>query len=222
MFKEHNYTLWGTYCSCGSECSILQNLHHPWSDTKFEVKVTCNCCKKELVINKDMATEFYDGKILSYFDGIYGDVLDLGCGEGFLSRTLLKESAVDKIYGLDIDEQCTDELKDIINHSNRFKFVKADISSLNEIFSTSSIDFLVSRDVFMFIEDTDKYFEDVTRIVRKEIRHMGWYQSFNDRMKNNLNPDQIVEEYSKRGWSTEIEYLDWYKSGYFIRASKNN
>ncbi|WP_160679296.1 class I SAM-dependent methyltransferase [Clostridium sp. C8-1-8] len=221
MFKEHNYTLWGTYCSCGNECSILQNLHHPWIDTSFEVKLKCNSCGKELTINKAMAAAFYDEKILSYFAGVYGKVLDLGCGGGFLSRALLEENAIDKIYGLDIDEQCTDELKDIMI-SNKFQFIKVDISALGEVFGDRNVDFLVSRDVFMFIEDTDKYFEAITKIVSKEIRQMGWYQGSNNRMKNNLTPDKIVEEYNKRGWTTEIEYLDWYKAGYFIRASKNN
>lgn len=168
-----------------------------------------------------MAAAFYDEKILSYFAGVYGKVLDLGCGGGFLSRALLEENAIDKIYGLDIDEQCTDELKDIMI-SNKFQFIKVDISALGEVFGDRNVDFLVSRDVFMFIEDTDKYFEAITKIVSKEIRQMGWYQGSNNRMKNNLTPDKIVEEYNKRGWTTEIEYLDWYKAGYFIRASKNN
>ena len=39
-------------------------------------------------------------------------------------------------------------------------------------------------------------------------------------MKNKLTPQQIKNEYTKRGWIVESEYLDWYKSGYFINAYK--
>ena len=27
-------------------------------------------------------------------------------------------------------------------------------------------------------------------------------------------------EYEKRGWKVSLEYLDWYKYGYFIKALK--
>lgn len=72
----------------------------------------------------------------------------------------------------------------------------------------------------MFIEDTERYFKDITGIVNKGIRQMGWYQKDNSRMKNKLVPEQIADEYIKRGWKVELEYLDWYKSGYFINAYK--
>lgn len=87
MFKEHNFIVWGTYCKCGNECSILQNEHHPWIDTAFAVKLKCS-------------------------------------------------------------------------------------SSGSEV------------------------------------------------MKNKLEPQQIAYEYIKRGWKVELEYLNWYKSGYFINAYK--
>ncbi|MEG1142227.1 MAG: hypothetical protein RSE41_07265 [Clostridia bacterium] len=74
----------------------------------------------------------------------------------------------------------------------------------------------------MFIEDTDQYFNDVSKIVNKGIRHMGWYFENNKRINNKLTPQQIKQEYSKRGWIVELEYLDWYKSGYFINAYKEN
>ncbi len=74
----------------------------------------------------------------------------------------------------------------------------------------------------MFIEDTKKYFDDITYIVSKGIRQIGWYVSNNMRMKNNLKPNQIVEELEKRNWDVKLEALDWYKSGYFIKADKKS
>lgn len=220
MFKEHKFTIWGTYCKCGKECSILQNEHHPWIDTTFTIKLKCNFCGNEIIIDKKSAEAFYNSKIYSYYNGLYGNIIDLGCGSGFLSRYLLNQKNIDKIYGLDSDEACANELADIIKDQKRFQFVYSDISSISSIFSFNSIDFLVSRDVFMFIEDTDRYFNDITGIISKGVRQIGWYMKDNSRMKNQLAPQQIADDYTKRGWTVELEYLDWYKCGYFINANK--
>lgn len=221
MFKKHNYVVWGTYCNkCGSECSILQNMYHPWLDTEFTVELKCHLCGNEVVIDRRKAESFYNSKIYSYYGGLYGKIIDLGCGDGFLSRYLLKHDKIDKVYGLDSGTNCIDQLKDIIKNEDKFEYFNSDIKNIDSIFKPSSVDFLVSRDVFMFIEDTDKYFNDVTRIVNTGIRQMGWYVKDNSRMKNKLEPEQICEEYRKRGWDAEIEYLNWYKSGYFINANK--
>lgn len=218
MFKKNEFVIWGSYCKCGSECSILQNEHHPWIDTAFTIKLKCNSCGNEIIIDKKSAEVFYSNKIFSYYNGLYGKIIDLGCGSGFLSRYLLNQKEIDKIYGLDSDMNCIDELTDIINEQKRFEFINSDIKNIRSKFSSNSIDFLVSRDVFMFIEDTDRYFNDITEIVNKGLRQMGWYLEDNNRMKNKLEPQQIADEYTKRGWTVELEYLDWYKCGYFINA----
>ncbi|MFD3157246.1 class I SAM-dependent methyltransferase [Haloimpatiens sp. FM7330] len=220
MFKEHGFTIWGTYCKCGNECSILQNKHHPWDNTSFAIKLKCKSCNTEIIIDKNSAEIFYNNKIYSYFNGIYGKIIDLGCGGGFLSRYLLNQSNIEKVYGLDVDRECRKDLSDIIRQNKNFKFINYDIRDINSIFSVNSIDFMVSRDVFMFIEDTDQYFDNISQIVKKGIRQMGWYIKDNNRMKNKLTPQQIAAEYTKRGWNVDLKYLDWYKSGYFIKAYK--
>lgn len=221
MFKEHNYVIWGTYCDkCKSECSILQNKYHPWIDTEFAIKLKCSSCGNEVIIDRKRAETFYNNKIYSYYNELYGKVIDLGCGDGFLSRHLLKQNKIDKVYALDIDINCINELQNLINNENKFKYFHSDIRDISNIFRADSVDFLISRDVFMFAPDPNKYFDDVTRIVSKGIRQMGWYIKDNFRMKNKLTPKQICEEYTKRGWKVELEYLDWYKSGYFINANK--
>lgn len=220
MFREHNFNIWGTYCECGNDCSILQNKHHPWDDTNFTTKLKCSVCGNELVVDKKNAQIFYDNKIFSYFNNIYGTVIDLGCGGGFLSRYLICQHSVDRVLGLDIDKDCIDELSDIVGQNEKFEFIEYDGQNLRRLFNEDSIEFMVSRDVFMFIEDTDQYFDDVSKIVKKGIRHMGWYSENNEKMKNKLTPQQIKNEYTKRGWIVESEYLDWYKSGYFINAYK--
>lgn len=58
MFEEHEFTVWGTYCQCGNECSILQNEYHPWIDTQFTIKLKCNSCNNEIIIDKNSAETF--------------------------------------------------------------------------------------------------------------------------------------------------------------------
>lgn len=214
----NKFLIWGTKCNCGNQCSILQNEHHPWDETDFKIKLKCEQCGSELVVDKSSAEIFYNNKIYGYYENLYGNVIDLGCGGGFLSRRLLSNKSIEKIYGIDLDEDCAEELKDI--RSEKFNFINLDLCNLSEQFLENSIDFLVSRDVFMFIEDTNKYLDDVTKIVKKEIRQMGWYIESNSRIKNKLSPNEIKEEYEKRGWNVELEYLNWYKGGYFIKANK--
>ena len=219
MFNENQYIIWGTYCKyCGNEYSILQSKYHPWADTDFKVKLKCSKCKNEVVIDNEKASKFYDSKIYSYFKDVYGSVIDLGCGGGFLSRHIIKYNEVDKVYGVDVDDESKNETSDIT--SLKFQFIHSDIKELPQIFKPDSVDFLVSRDVFMFIEDTDKYFDDTFKIVKHGIKQMGWFVKGNTRMKNNLLPEDIAAEYEKRGWKTELTYLDWYKCGYFINAYK--
>lgn len=181
--------------------------------------MTCPNCGHEVIIDQHTAETFYNKKILSYFHGLYGCVLDLGCGGGFLSRYLIQNHRITKIFGLDADPDCASATEDI--DSRRFTFVLADLGCLGKRFKSGSIDFLVSRDVFMFVEDTDRYFDVVTAVVTTGIRQMGWYKKDSRRrMRNRLEPQQIAGEYEKRGWKVRLDYLDWYKSGYFIQAFK--
>lgn len=220
LFKEHSFIIWGKVCDCGSECYILQNKFHPWDDVDFITKVKCPNCNQIVEINKQDAEEFYNQKIYSYFNEVEGKIIDLGCGGGFITSHLASKKQVDKIYAIDIDKECKTYIEEINMKYKKIEFKEMDIKDIGKSFEKESVDFLVSRDVFMFIEDTDRYFDDVTNIVKKGIRQMGWYIRNNERMKNQLHPNQIVKELEKRGWKVEVEYLDWYKSGYFIRADR--
>lgn len=222
MFKEHNYIIWGDKCVCGEECFILQNVFHPWDDVDFTTVIECSACKRKIYIDKSKAGKFYNEKILSYFKDTNGKVIDLGCGGGFLSKFLLKQDTINKIYSIDMDISCKEDIEKINNIEHKITFINMDIKNLGKQFRNEQIDYIVSRDVFMFIEDTQKYFDDITYIVSKGIRQMGWYVSNDKRMKNNLMPNQIVEELEKRNWDVKLEALDWYKSGYFIKADKKS
>ncbi|WP_100488383.1 class I SAM-dependent methyltransferase [Sporolactobacillus pectinivorans] len=219
MFPEHPFTIWGTHCgNCGNVCSILQNAHHPWNCTPFTVKLKCSTCGHDVTIDQKAAEAFYNHKILTRFEGLFGYVVDLGCGGGFLSRFLLQNKNIKRIDGLDRDPDCLKATEDLAASDQRFNFTRTELRRLNALYDKNSTDFIVSRDVFMFIDDTEQYFDDVSSIATRGVRQMGWYMTDNHRMKNGLQPQKIAEAYQKRGWQVSLEYLDWYKSGYFIKT----
>ena len=220
MKVEHDFVVWGSYCECGKECVILQNKFHPWNDSNFQIKIRCEHCGKYVVIDKNKAESFYTNKILRFFNGIDGNVIDLGCGGGFLTNHIVQKPNVKKIYCIDNDKNCLNSIKSIDPEGKKTDFLNIDVSDLSQYFSCNSVDYIISRDVFMFIEDTNKFFNDISIIVKKGVRMMGWFMTSNDRIKNKLTPEEINFELKNRGWISSLEYLDWYKCGYFISAKK--
>lgn len=216
---QHKNTIWGGKCSCGEDCFILQDKYHPWMKTDYSVELTCPKCKNEVVIDQEKAATYYNDKILSYYQHVTGNVIDLGCGGGFLSSYLLQNYGVEKIFACDIDPSVEAYVNGL--SPSRIKFINDDASEVSKYFKKDSVDYLVHRDVFMFIENTDKYFNDVTKIVSKGLVHMAWFMSNNERMKNQMLPEQIKQELEKRGWVVSLEYLEWYRCGYVIIANKN-
>jgi predicted RNA methylase len=123
---------------------MLQKKHHPWDKTTFKIEISCPQCGYSNVVDQETAAEYYNHRIYSYFQSIHGTVLDLGCGGGFLSGFLLADSQVKKVYGLDQDEECINDLADL-TQNEKFRFFLADVRQLNNLFAESSLDFLVSR-----------------------------------------------------------------------------
>lgn len=220
MFRDHSNCIWGTRCRCGSDVYILQNKHHPWEATEFIARIPCQSCRELVDVDVKKAADYYNEKILSCFSDVRGTVLDLGCGGGFITQHLLTLPQVTRVIALDSDPGCRENLANI--QDSRLEFVLADAADLGKLFAPGSIDYAVSRDVFMFIENPEVMFADLRRVTRSGIRQMGWYKPATGCMKNTLTPEDVRAALCRDGWLVDLDYLDWYKSGYFIRAEKNN
>lgn len=222
MELKNNFIIWGDICDCGNECSILQNKVHPWDNSNFIIRIQCPECGNIVEINNDKAGKFYNQKILGYFNNVKGTIIDLGCGGGFLTSYIVKIEDVLKVYSIDKDKSCKEDIEAIDDKSNKIEFLNMDIINLTNQFESKSIDYIICRDVFMFIDITSKFFDNASEIVRKGIKIMGWYMPSNERIHNRLHPDDICKEFNNRGWKTRLEYLNWYKYGYFISATVDN
>lgn len=229
MFLEHDFVVWGTLCDCGRDVAVLQNKVFPWSESDFQIKMICPACGKMVVVDQGRASDYYSRKILAMYDDVRGTVLDLGCGGGFLTEYVAAKKEVTRVLAIDPDPEYAEEIGKIPDPEGKITFRVADASVLGDLAGAGkawagagipSIDYLIHRDVFMFIDDPERYFDDVTSIVRRGIRHVGWFMSDNARMKNTMQPQQILSEMEKRGWRAQLHILDWYKCGYFICADK--
>jgi SAM-dependent methyltransferase len=229
MFLEHDFVVWGTLCDCGHDVAVLQNKAFPWSESDFKIKMVCPGCGKMVLVDQARASAYYSHKILAMYDDVSGTVLDLGCGGGFLTEYVSAKKEVTRVLAIDPDPEYAEEIGKIPDPEGKITFRVADASVLGDLAGAGkawagagipSIDYLIHRDVFMFIDDPERYFDDVTSIVRRGIRHVGWFMSDNARMKNTMQPQQILSEMEKRGWRAQLHILDWYKCGYFICADK--
>jgi len=204
--------VWGTICSCGEECFVLQTELHPWNEHECSLEVECRKCKGVNLIDKDAAEKYYNSKISSCFAELRGTVVDYGCGGGFMTEMNLDNGDITRVYSIDIDPVCLESFSSI--NDSRVTFILGDYNDLKKV--DSSIDELISRDVIMFIDKPVEFVEVLTGTIGKRIRLMAWYNPSLGRMTNHLTPQQWQELFSDYGWKVKVEALEWYKYGYFI------
>jgi ubiquinone/menaquinone biosynthesis C-methylase UbiE len=88
-------------------------------------------------------------------------VLDLGCGLGYFTRLLSKQSK--NVKGIDIEEDCINFAK------NQYKDAKFLVgNALNTTFPDEEFDFIFSSEVIEHLPDDKKYMKEVNRILKKE------------------------------------------------------
>ena len=138
MNREHNFTIWGSICDCGTECSILQNKVHPWDHISLIIRMVCPKCGNIVDIDKKKAEKFYNNKIFSYYDDLYGTVMDLGCGGGLLTKHIIKNEDITRIICIDNDERCHKQINAISN-TKRIEFFNLNIPNLTEYSKNKSI-----------------------------------------------------------------------------------
>ena len=222
MFNLYNTIIWGCKCNCGNDCFILQENVHPWNKSDQSFTIKCNKCQKEHTVTQEIARKYYSEKVLSYFENVSGKVLDIGCGYGFLSLSLLNiNQNITEMTCLDSDYKCVDYLKGN-NPNDKIKLINDTAENYLNANIKDKYDYIISRDVLMFIEDLDLFFKNIEINTTKGIKFMGWYMPEDNRVKNRVHPFDFLNYFNTSTWKINVEYLNWYKNGYFLEAEKRN
>jgi len=148
------------------------------------------------------------------------DILEIGCGGAQCGIALAKKGA--NVTGIDISEEQLDYAKELTRKNNvEIKFHQGNIESLDQIESKSQ-DIVFSSWALLYIEDLEKCFKEVNRVLRDggifvfSLNHPFWINIDKENMK-------IKRSYFDIGFYSNIKYnAKWsayhYKISDFINA----
>lgn len=112
-----------------------------------------------------------DAVLLSEFARAKGLVIDFGTGTGIIPMRILARQKVEKIYGVEIQDEVADMAKRSleINKIKDIEIVNEDLKNLDRIFGKHSIDVIVSNPPYM-VEDGLLNTDENFAISRHEIK----------------------------------------------------
>ena len=204
----NNKNIWGTYCVCGNELFEYVD-SHPWDDeAEFKTIIKCEKCGRTTIVNREIAEEYYNNKIYGCFSSVKGNVIEIGCGGGFLTDFICNKENVDSILAIDIDDELEKE-------NNKIKFVKMDLNDINESIFDKKYDYLICRDVLMYLDDLEKVISVLSKVSSK-VCLLNWYNENHRNCINKTRPEDVFGIVKKYYKNVVIEYPSFYKCGYFI------
>ena len=201
-----NKNIWGKKCSCGRDVYDYFE-EHPWGEEHITKEVVCLNCKKKNIITRDEARAYYNNLIYDIFKEVNGNVLDIGCGGGLLTKYLLNKKEVNKVVAIDKDDDT--DVKDV--------FVKVDLDDFDESIFDIHFDYVVCRDVLMYLKDIEYTFSKLSKVSDKIIL-LNWFNEEHKNCLNKTSPTEILNILSKYYKNIEISYPSFYKWGYLIKS----
>lgn len=206
MNNKQNKNIWGKKCACGNDVYDFFD-EHVWSESNIGKEVVCSSCKQKVFIKIEEAREYYNDLIYSCFKEVKGNVLDIGCGGGLLTKYLLSKDEVDNVLAIDKDDKT--DVKDI--------FMKIDLNDFDEDIFKMSFDYIVCKDVLMYLNDIDYTFRKLSKISDKVIL-LNWHNINHKNCLNKTSPEDILTILNKYYNNLEISYPFFYKWGYLIKS----
>ena len=200
--------IWGCVCDCDNEVYDYFD-EHPWSEEKIVKVIVCNHCGKTHEIDCKKAKEFYNNKIFDCFKSVSGSVLEIGCGGGLISQYVVGLENVTYLATLDIDDESISEVAN--------KHYQLDLNNFDENAFKTKFDFIICRDVLMYLDDIEYTFSKLSKISDKVIL-LNWYDVNHKNCLNKTTPLKILEILNKYYKNLDIEYPYFYKNGYLIKS----
>ena len=121
-----------------------------------------NTYKENANIQKKMAE-----KLSAYLDkNIYTNILEIGCGTGFLTEILNKKINFENYTANDIVPECSDFIKNI---NPEIEFIPGDIETLINKHNEKKYDLIVSNASLQWVDD----FEGIVKTLTKNLSNKG-------------------------------------------------
>ena len=163
-------------------------------------------------------------RLLKGLDLAEQTILDIGCGAGGITVSLVKDHGAKKVVGVDVEEDVVNAatkrvLKNGLN--NNIDILLIDKSNLP--FEDNYFDIVFSKDSFVHIPDKEKIFTQVFKLLKP-----GGFFVFSDWLiSHDQKPSKEMEYYLKLedlgfGMGSPLLYLSALKKSGFVSIKKNN
>ena len=163
-------------------------------------------------------------RLLTGLDLAEQTILDIGCGAGGITVSLVKDHGAKQVVGVDVEEDVVNAatkrvLKNGLN--NNIDILLIDKSNLP--FEDNYFDIVFSKDSFVHIPDKEKIFTQVFKLLKP-----GGFFVFSDWLiSHDQKPSKEMEYYLKLedlgfGMGSPLLYLSALKKSGFVSIKKNN
>ena len=151
-------------------------------------------------------------------------ILDIGCGAGGITVSLVKDYGAQHVVGVDVEEDVVNVAIDRVVKNelkNNIEILLIDKSNLP--FGDNYFDIVFSKDSFVHIPDKEKIFTQVFKLLKP-----GGFFVFSDWLiSHDQKPSKEMEYYLKLedlgfGMGSPLLYLSALKKSGFVSIKKNN
>ncbi len=151
-------------------------------------------------------------------------ILDIGCGAGGITVSLVKDYGAEHVVGVDVEEDVVNVAIDRVVKNelkNNIEILLIDKSILP--FEANYFDIVFSKDSFVHIPDKEKIFTQVFKVLKP-----GGFFVFSDWLiSHDQKPSKEMEYYLKLedlgfGMGSPLLYLNALKKSGFVSIKKNN
>ena len=151
-------------------------------------------------------------------------ILDIGCGAGGVTVSLVKDYGAEHVVGVDVEEDVVNVAIDRVVKNelkNNIEILLIDKSNLP--FEDNYFDIVFSKDSFVHIPDKEKIFTQVFKVLKP-----GGFFVFSDWLiSHDQKPSKEMEYYLKLedlgfGMGSPLLYLNALKKSGFVSIKKNN
>lgn len=206
--------IWGKKCRCGNDAFAYFD-EHVWNEDNIKKEIVCESCKRKISVSTIEAREFYKNLIYNCFNDAKGNVLELGCGGGLLTAYLSNKKEIKNVVAIDNDMSL--EEINYINSLTNVNFYKMDLNNFDESVFNIHFDYIVCKDVLMYLDNIDYTFSKLSKISNNIIL-LNWYNKNHKNCLNKTTPVDILKIIKKYYDNVKIEYPEFYKWGYLIKG----